>query len=134
MKTGLSAAQDIPDIGSLRPDADGLIPAVVQDARTGEILMLAYMNGESLSLTHSTGYATFWSRSRNRLWMKGESSGNRLSVIRILVDCDKDSLVLRVHPSGPACHTGRRTCFHSILWEIHDPGTDSPDPRPDTRE
>ena len=92
-------------------DASGLIPAIVQDAETHEVLMLAYMNNQSLQLTFETGETHFWSRSRNELWHKGATSGNVQYVVEIRVDCDADALLIRVHPAGPACHTGNRTCF-----------------------
>lgn len=92
---------------------DGLIPAVVQDDETGEVLMVGFMNEEALALTRSSGYATFFSRTRNKLWMKGETSGNRLRVTQALVDCDDDTVVLRVvrEGDGNVCHTGTRSCF-----------------------
>jgi phosphoribosyl-AMP cyclohydrolase len=93
-------------------DAAGLLSAVVQDAATGEVLMVAFMDGEALAATRATGFAHFHSRSRGRLWKKGESSGHVLAVREILVDCDQDALVLKVEPAGPACHTGARTCFY----------------------
>ncbi|HEY4690415.1 MAG TPA: bifunctional phosphoribosyl-AMP cyclohydrolase/phosphoribosyl-ATP diphosphatase HisIE [Anaerolineae bacterium] len=96
-------------------DSRGLIPAVAQDASTGEVLMVAWMNDESLRLTRETGEAHFWSRSRNELWRKGATSGNVLKVEEIRVDCDADTLLLRVHPTGPACHTGARSCFFRVL-------------------
>jgi phosphoribosyl-AMP cyclohydrolase / phosphoribosyl-ATP pyrophosphohydrolase len=93
--------------------ADGLIPAVVQDRRSGDVLMVAYANAEALALTASTGQAHFWSRSRKALWRKGETSGNTLAVASMRRDCDGDALVMTVDPAGPACHTGARTCFGS---------------------
>jgi phosphoribosyl-AMP cyclohydrolase len=93
-------------------DANGLIPAIVQDAETGEVLMLAYMNRQSLALTMEAGEAYFWSRSRRELWHKGSTSGNVQRVVEIRVDCDADALLVRVHPAGPACHTGKQTCFY----------------------
>lgn len=96
-------------------DASGLLTAVVQDARSDEILMLAFMDAEALAATRETGVAHFHSRSRGRLWKKGESSGNVLEVEEILVDCDQDALVLKVRPAGPACHTGARSCFYRKL-------------------
>ena len=93
----------------------GLLPAVVQDAATGEILMLAYMNPSSLERTLQLGLATFWSRSRQKLWTKGETSGHTLAVREIWVDCDQDALVLKVTPAGPACHTLERSCFYRRL-------------------
>jgi phosphoribosyl-ATP pyrophosphohydrolase/phosphoribosyl-AMP cyclohydrolase len=91
-------------------------PAIVQDARDGRVLMLAWMDEEAERLTRETGEAWFWSRSRERLWKKGESSGNTLVVEEIREDCDDDTLLLRVHPNGPACHTGSRSCFAPELW------------------
>jgi len=88
-----------------------LVPAIVQDAGTGEVLMLAYMNEESLARTLETGYTWFWSRSRGRLWQKGEESGHVQRVVRITGDCDDDTLLVEVEQTGPACHTGNRTCF-----------------------
>lgn len=96
-------------------DAAGLISAIVQDSTTGEILMFAFMDAEALAATHTTGEAHFHSRRRGRLWKKGETSGNVLLVEEMLVDCDHDALVLKVRPSGPACHTGARSCFYRRL-------------------
>ena len=92
-----------------------LIPAVAQDSITGEVLMLAYMNHESLAITLETGLATYWSRSRNELWEKGATSGHTQKVISISVDCDGDALLLKVEQTGAACHTGDRSCFHNQL-------------------
>ena len=94
---------------------NGLIPVVVQDAETKELLMLAYANEEALRKTLSTGYAHYWSRSRNKLWMKGETSGHTQKIKKILVDCDYDTLLYVVDQKGPACHTGKDTCFHNKL-------------------
>src|SRR6266852_3175065 len=99
-------------IQNLKFDDRGLIPAVVQDDKTNEILMLAYMNSESLQKTLQTGETHFWSRSRNELWHKGETSGNTQAVRAIRYDCDADTLLALVEPAGPACHTGERTCFY----------------------
>ncbi len=99
-------------------DERGLIPAVVQDARTGEVLMLAYMNAESLARTLACGETVFWSRSRQELWHKGATSGNRQRVVEIRVDCDADTLLVRVEPLGPACHTGAQSCFYRRLEEL----------------
>jgi phosphoribosyl-AMP cyclohydrolase len=95
----------------------GLIPAVIQDADTHEVLMVGFMNDEALARTQATGFATFFSRTRNKLWMKGETSGNKLQVRRLLVDCDDDSLVVQVTRlgDGNVCHTGERTCFYREL-------------------
>jgi len=89
----------------------GLIPAIVQDDDTGKVLMLGYMNEEALAQTKATGNVTFFSRTKQRLWMKGETSGNVMKVVNILVDCDNDTLLIKVNPTGPACHTGADTCF-----------------------
>ena len=94
---------------------DGIVPVIVQDANTKEILTLEYTNKESLGLAIKTGNSWFWSRSRNKLWMKGEESGNTQKIKKILVDCDSDSLIYLVEPQGPACHTGERTCFHNSM-------------------
>jgi phosphoribosyl-AMP cyclohydrolase len=93
----------------------GLVPVVAQDARSGEILMLAYANKEAVEKTLQTGYAHYYSRSRKKLWMKGEESGNRQKVLKILVDCDADSLIYIVEQIGVACHTGNRSCFYREL-------------------
>lgn len=96
-------------------DAAGLLTAVVQDADSGEVLMVAHANREALDLTQATGQAHFFSRSRGRLWRKGETSANVLEVVRILVDCDQDCVVMQARPAGPACHTGARSCFYREL-------------------
>jgi phosphoribosyl-ATP pyrophosphohydrolase/phosphoribosyl-AMP cyclohydrolase len=96
-------------------DESGLVPAIVQDCATGEVLMLAYMNRESLSKTTESGETWFWSRSRSQLWHKGETSGNTQRVISIALDCDGDTLLIRVEPRGPACHTGARSCFFRTI-------------------
>lgn len=93
-------------------DASGLVPAIVQDAETNEVLMMAYMNRESLQLTLEKGETYFWSRSRKELWRKGATSGNVQRVVEVRVDCDADTLLIRVRPAGPACHTGHQTCFY----------------------
>jgi len=96
---------------------DGLIPAVIQDATTAEVLMVGFMNEEALALTKQTGFATFFSRTRNKLWMKGETTGNRLEVLEMLTDCDDDTVLVKVkrHGDGNVCHTGERTCFYRSL-------------------
>jgi phosphoribosyl-AMP cyclohydrolase / phosphoribosyl-ATP pyrophosphohydrolase len=96
-------------------DSNGLVAAVAQDRLTGAVLMVAWMNREALDLTLSTGLATFYSRSRQKLWVKGETSGHRLAVNAVLADCDGDTLLVLVDPSGPACHTGRPNCFFQPL-------------------
>jgi phosphoribosyl-AMP cyclohydrolase len=102
---------------SARPSfgADGLVPAVVQDADSAQVLMLAHMNEQAWEATLRTGQAWFWSRSRGELWEKGATSGNRMTVVEVRLDCDDDSVLLRVHPAGPACHTGERSCFFTIV-------------------
>jgi len=99
----------------LKYDEKGLIPAVVQDAQTGQVLMLAYMNEAALQETLRTGQTHFWSRSRQELWHKGATSGNFQQVVGLSVDCDGDALLVRVQPAGPACHTGNTTCFYRPL-------------------
>ncbi len=94
---------------------DGLIPAVVQDSRTREVLMLAWMNAESLRRTEASGQTWFWSRARQELWHKGATSGNTQAVSEIRYDCDADALLVLVEPAGPACHTGQRSCFYQTL-------------------
>jgi len=96
-------------------DANGLVPAIVQDADTNEVLMLAYMNKESLRLTLEKGETYFWSRSRHELWHKGATSGNVQRVVEVWVDWDADTLLIRVLPAGPACHTGNQTCFDRTI-------------------
>jgi len=103
---------------SLKFDAQGLIPVILQDAETDQVLMLAYMNAESLQLTLSTRETYFWSRSRNELWHKGATSGNVQHVVEVNADCDADTLLIRVHPAGPACHTGNQTCFYRHVEKI----------------
>lgn len=97
---------------NIKFDEKGLVSAVVQHAKTGEVLMVAYMNQETLDMTIKTKKATFWSRSRQEVWVKGATSGNYLNVTKILVDCDEDCLLIKAIPEGPACHTGKRTCFY----------------------
>lgn len=99
-------------------DAQGLVPAIVQDFHTREVLMMAYMNREALQQTLDRGETVFWSRSRGELWHKGETSGNTQIVKDILIDCDADTLLIMVDPNGPACHTGDETCFHRKLSEF----------------
>jgi len=101
------------EIPELKFDENGLIPAVVQEAGTGEVLMVAYMDGKALELTLETGYTHFWSRSRKKYWKKGETSGNVQEVKEVFYDCDEDTLLVKVKQHGPgACHTGERTCFY----------------------
>lgn len=100
---------------SYKFDADGLLTAVVQDIDSGQVLMVAMMDEQALELTRATHKAHFWSRSRKKLWLKGETSGNILDVQIIKVDCDQDAILLLVKPRGPACHTGNKTCFYTEL-------------------
>ena len=106
----------------LRPrfDTNGLIAAIAQDATTGDVLMLAWMNAEALEKTIETGNATYWSRSREALWMKGETSGNVQRVLEIRIDCDQDAVVLIVEQTGGACHTGRQSCFYRVVADEGD--------------
>jgi phosphoribosyl-AMP cyclohydrolase len=104
-----------PQVEAMLKDPAALIPAIVQDVSSNEVLMLAYMNTESLALTLSTGKATYWSRSRNELWVKGATSGHFQEVHSVSLDCDGDALLLKVTQTGVACHTGDRTCFHTPL-------------------
>jgi phosphoribosyl-ATP pyrophosphohydrolase/phosphoribosyl-AMP cyclohydrolase len=106
---------DPPPEQAISFDKDGLVPCVAQDARTGEVLTLAYMNSEALALTRSTGQVHFWSRSRSEIWRKGETSGNTLELRQLRFDCDGDAIVALVEPAGPACHTGERSCFFRQL-------------------
>ncbi|MCV4233580.1 bifunctional phosphoribosyl-AMP cyclohydrolase/phosphoribosyl-ATP diphosphatase HisIE [Virgibacillus sp. LDC1] len=99
----------------IRWDASGLVPAIVQDAQSKQVLMMAYMNRESLRLTLESGETWFWSRSREELWHKGATSGNVQTVVSMTYDCDGDTLLLQVNPKGPACHTGQTTCFHNEI-------------------
>ncbi|HLI57192.1 MAG TPA: phosphoribosyl-AMP cyclohydrolase [Actinomycetota bacterium] len=103
------------DLSNVTFDDRGLVPAIVQDAATGEVLMLAWMNAESLRRTLTQGTTWFWSRSRQEYWNKGATSGNLQHVTEVFYDCDGDALVVKVHPDGPACHTGERTCFYRSL-------------------
>jgi phosphoribosyl-AMP cyclohydrolase / phosphoribosyl-ATP pyrophosphohydrolase len=102
-------------IEELKFDAAGLVPVVAQDVRTGTVLMLAYADREALERTVESGRAHYWSRSRRELWEKGATSGNVQSVVEVRVDCDGDSILYRVEPSGPACHTGETSCFHRLV-------------------
>ncbi len=105
---------------------NGLVPAVIQDADSSEVLMVGFMNEDALAATRRSGFATFFSRTRNTLWMKGETSGNRLQVIETLVDCDDDTVLLKVKRlgDGHVCHTGERTCFFRVLGNEADHGGD----------
>lgn len=101
----------------LKYDARGLIPCIVQDAETLDVLMMAWMNEESVQMTLTCGETVFWSRSRQELWHKGATSGNTQELVELRYDCDADTLLALVHPAGPACHTGNRTCFFRSLRE-----------------
>lgn len=105
---------DQDETDQLRPkfNADGLIAAIAQDAQTGEVLMLAWMNAEALTATLTSGKATYWSRSRQKLWVKGETSGHTQSVVSVHIDCDQDAVLLKIKQQGGACHTGRTHCFY----------------------
>lgn len=105
------------DPTSLRYDERGLLPAVAQDDRTGEVLMVAWMNAAAVARTLETGRVTYWSRSRGAFWIKGETSGHTQALVEMRLDCDRDCLLLRVRQEGPACHTNRRTCFYTALRE-----------------
>lgn len=103
------------DPASLRYDADGLIPAIAQDHRTGEVLMLAWMTAEAVARTLETGRVTYWSRSRSALWVKGETSGHTQRLVELRIDCDRDCLLVLIEQTGPACHTNRRSCFYTAV-------------------
>ena len=103
------------DILELLKDPNTLIPVIAQEASTGEVLMLAYMNTEALNISLKTGQATYWSRSRNELWVKGASSGNTQLIHAISLDCDGDAILLKVEQTGVACHTGNKSCFHQKI-------------------
>lgn len=118
-------------LNEIRWTDDGLIPAIAQDAQTGKVLMFAWMNKESLQLTAQEGYAVYWSRSRGKLWRKGEESGHRQKVIGLFMDCDEDVLLLKIEQQGGiACHTGRESCFYRQLvdgeWQAVDPVLKNP--------
>ena len=108
------------DIETLKFDDRGLIPAIVVDAITGKVLTLAYMNRESLAISMEKGLTCFWSRSRQELWLKGETSGNYQHIVSITADCDGDALVVKVEKEGPACHKGSDSCFEDVIWESDD--------------
>ena len=108
------------DIETLKFDSNGLIPAIVVDAISGKVLTLAYMNRESLRISMEKGLTCFWSRSRQELWLKGETSGNYQHIVSITADCDGDALVVKVEKEGPACHKGTDSCFEDVIWESND--------------
>ena len=103
------------DPATLRYNDAGLVPAIAQDATTGEVLMMAWMNAEAVARTLETGEVTYWSRSRGELWIKGATSGNTQRLVEFRVDCDRDCLLLRIDQTGPACHTGARSCFYTSV-------------------
>lgn len=103
------------DPATLRYNEQGLIPAIAQEAGTGEVLMMAWMNAEAVARTLETGKVTYWSRSRQAFWVKGESSGHAQALVEMRLDCDRDCLLLQVHQTGPACHTNRRSCFYTAI-------------------
>lgn len=103
------------DPASLKYDANGLIPCIAQDDATGDVLMMAWMNADSLARTLATGNVTYWSRSRQAFWAKGETSGHVQRLVELRIDCDRDCLLVRVRQDGPACHTNRRSCFYTAL-------------------
>ena len=103
--------------GNLKFDANGLIPAIAQEAETGEVLMMAWMNAQSIERTLETGRVTYWSRSRKAFWAKGETSGHIQELVQMRLDCDRDCLLLQVRQTGPACHTNRRSCFYTAVSE-----------------
>ncbi len=111
---------DAPEASAITFDADGLIPAVVQDAATGEVLVLAWMNRASISHTYETGHVTFWSRSRDELWEKGATSGNYLDLVSIAKNCEANSLLVKARPAGPTCHTGHQSCYYRELNPTED--------------
>ncbi|MDR1448379.1 MAG: phosphoribosyl-AMP cyclohydrolase [Candidatus Ancillula sp.] len=112
MKFNITFADYTPELAEVK-----LAPVIVQDADTLEVLMFAWADFEALKLTHKTGFATFYSRSRNEIWVKGATSGNYLRIVKVLEDCDSDALLYLVEPKGPACHTGERTCFFRTIDE-----------------
>jgi len=103
------------DAATLAYNAQGLIPAIAQDAETGEVLMMAWMNAEAVAQTLATGRVTYWSRSRQAFWIKGDTSGHVQELVELRVDCDRDCLLAVVRQTGPACHTGRRNCFYTAI-------------------
>ncbi len=111
---------DLSFIDELKFDSNGLIPAIAQDFETGEVLMVAYMNKDSLKETFEKKLCSYWSRSRQKFWVKGESSGHTQEVKEIFVDCDKDTILIKIKQNGGACHTGYRSCFS---WKIEDDGS-----------
>ncbi|WP_416915792.1 MAG: phosphoribosyl-AMP cyclohydrolase [Roseicyclus sp.] len=105
------------DPAGLKYDANGLIPCIAQEAGTGEVLMMAWMNAAAVARTLETGRVTYWSRSRGAFWVKGESSGHVQELVELRIDCDRDCLLALVRQTGPACHTNRRSCFYTAVWD-----------------
>lgn len=105
------------DPATLKYDERGLVPAIAQDSETGDVLMMAWMNAEAVAQTLSTGKVTYWSRSRQAFWIKGETSGHTQELVSLSVDCDRDCLLAKVRQTGPACHTGRKSCFYTDITE-----------------
>jgi len=103
------------DTSTLKFNEAGLIPAIAQDATTGEVLMMAWMNAQAVTQTLETGRITYWSRSRQSFWIKGDTSGHVQELVELRIDCDRDCLLVKVHQTGAACHTGRRSCFYTLL-------------------
>lgn len=103
------------DADALKFNADGLIPAIAQDSETGEVLMMAWMNAQALRMTLETGKVTYWSRSRQAFWIKGETSGHVQKLVDLRIDCDRDCILVLVDQTGPACHTNRRSCFYTAI-------------------
>lgn len=116
------------DPASLTFNADGLLPAIAQDAQSGEVLMLAWMNAQAVQQTLDTGDVTYWSRSRQSFWVKGATSGHVQKLVSMAVDCDRDCLLVKVAQTGPACHTGRRTCFYTDVTDGSETELMSPEP------
>lgn len=116
------------DPDTLTYDSRGLIPAIAQDAGTGEVLMMAWMNAEAVARTLETGRVTYWSRSRQAFWIKGETSGHVQDLVELRVDCDRDCLLLSIRQTGPACHTNRRSCFHTAIRNGEEVITMEPEP------
>ena len=108
------------DPATLRYDANGLIPAIAQDAANGDVLMMAWMNAEAVARTLQTGRVTYWSRSRQAFWIKGETSGHVQKLVEMRVDCDRDTLLVLIEQTGPACHTNRRSCFFTAVQDGHE--------------
>jgi phosphoribosyl-AMP cyclohydrolase len=120
VREGFKVANPKFDITSLKFNDQGLIPAIAQDHRTGEVLMMAWMNADAITRTLDSGQVTYWSRSRQSFWIKGESSGHRQALIELCIDCDRDAILVKIEQTGPACHTHRRSCFYTSVQEGHE--------------